>query len=232
MTTILTVDDDPEVLGTIFRALEREGFAVDQAQSAQEALDYLDGNRPDMIVLDIMMPGMDGLELCRLLRSNPALNNLPILFLSARTLTDDIVAGLDAGADDYVVKPFELKELNARVRAVLRRVPGGNPATEQPTRQVGDLLLDARNYQVTNHGTSVQLTATEFRLLEHLMVYAGEVHSIDTLLEEVWNYPPGTGDPNLVRAHIRNLRRKLESDPATPQYLKTIHGVGYVVSAE
>lgn len=230
--SILVVDDDPEVLGTTSRALSREGYHVDVSASAEQALQYLQNDTPDLMVLDIMMPRMDGLELCRLLRAQSQYNELPILFLSAKGQTEDVVAGLDVGGDDYIVKPFELAELSARVRALLRRVSDETDSGEVDSLQIGDLKLDARTFQVEGDSGVVQLTATEFKLLHHLMSHAGEVHSIDSLLTEVWGYPPGSGDPNLVRAHIRNLRRKAESDPGDPRYLRTIHGVGYIISDE
>jgi DNA-binding response OmpR family regulator len=231
MATILVVDDDSEVLGTTWRALTRDEHSVHLAESAALGLEYLQDTRPDLLILDIMMPEMNGLELCRLLRSKPEFINLPILFLSALGKTEDVVHGLDAGGDDYIVKPFELVELNARVRALLRRsLP---TAEEKKTMlQVGDLSLDARVFQASVADTAIQLTSTEYRLLEHLMRHAGEVHSVDGLLEAVWDYPQGTGDPNLVRSHIRNLRQKLEPDPGDPRYLQTVHGLGYIIQAE
>jgi DNA-binding response OmpR family regulator len=228
MSKILVVDDDPEVLGTTWRALTREGHEVGLAESAEQALDYLRDTKPNLVVLDIMMAEMDGLELCRLLRSRPEYNNLPILFLSALGETESVVVGLDAGGDDYVVKPFELTELSARVRALLRRTQQ-SVAAGQDLQEVGSLRLDPRTFQVSTERETVQLTSTEYRLLEHLMSHPGEIHSVERLLEVVWEYPPGTGDPNLVRAHIRNLRLKLEADPGKPRYVQTVHGLGYVV---
>jgi len=230
MATVLVVDDDSEVLGTTWRALTREGHDVHLSESAALGLEFLQDTRPDLLILDIMMPEMNGLELCRLLRSKPEYTDLPILFLSALGKTEDVVQGLDAGGDDYIVKPFELVELNARVRALLRR--STSPAEDKhDLLEVGGLTLDSRVFQAIVEGKAIQLTSTEYRLLERLMRHAGEVHSVDGLLENVWDYPPGTGDPNLVRSHIRNLRQKLEPDPRDPRYLQTVHGLGYIIPA-
>lgn len=229
MAHILVVDDDPDVLGTTSRALSREDHHVAVAESAEEALAYLQEKLPDLIVLDIVMPEMDGLELCRHLRARPEYTRMPILFLTARSETDDVVAGLDAGGDDYIVKPFKLTELSARVRALLRRY-APSQADSGDVLEIGGLKLDANTFQVAGDTGTVQLTATEFRLLYHMMSHPGQVQSTEGLLEAVWNYPSGSGDPNLVRAHIRNLRQKTELDSANPRHLLTIHGVGYVLS--
>ncbi|HQA68243.1 MAG TPA: response regulator transcription factor [Aggregatilineales bacterium] len=230
MASILIVDDDAEVLGTVWRALNREGHDVTLAESAEQARERIKQNRPDLVILDIMMPEKDGLAFCAELRKEEELRTLPILFLSAKWRTDDIVRGLDAGGDDYLTKPFELRELNARVRALLRRSP---PEEEQTTEiKVGDLVLDTQMFQVsTLHQKNIQLTATEYRLLHHLMSSPDQAHSVHDLLDAVWQYPKGTGDPDLVRAHIRNLRAKIEPDTRHPIYIHTIHGVGYMVKS-
>ncbi len=230
MTTILVVDDDAEVLGTVWRALSREGHEVLLAESAEQALERIDQQRPDLIILDIMMPQKDGLEFCQELRQDQFLRTTPVLFLSARWRTDDIVRGLDAGGDDYLTKPFELKELNARVRALLRRSPPDDDLHSKLS--VGGLTLDAKTFQVsTPHLKDVQLTSTEFRVLHHLMSRPNQTHSVHELLDAIWQYPRGTGDPDLVRAHIRNLRAKIEPDTRRPTFIHTIHGVGYMVRA-
>lgn len=228
---ILVVDDDEEVLGTVDRALQREGHNVITATSAAQARSLIREVLPDLLVLDIMMPETSGLELCAELRADPAYGTLPILFLTAMWRTDDIVRGLDAGGDDYLTKPFELKELKARVRALLRRSgPPAEPANTNEALSAGGLVLDPTTYQVTTRELgAVQLTSTEFRLLQHLVGAPGQAHSVRDLLDAVWEYPPGTGDADLVRAHIRNLRAKIEPDSSTPVYVVTIHGVGYMV---
>jgi DNA-binding response OmpR family regulator len=234
MAYVLIVDDDAEVLGTIWRALSRDGHEVALADSAAKAMEKIEQQRPDVLVLDIMMPQKDGLQFCRELRADAIYQTLPILFLSAKARTDDIVQGLDAGGDDYLTKPFELKELTARVRALLRRAP---PDTEAPPDEqrfsIGGITLDPRTFQVSTPGTrNIQLTSTEYRLLNHLMRHPNKAHSVRDLLTVVWQYPPGTGDPDLVRAHIRNLRAKLEPDSGNPIYVHTIHGVGYMIRSE
>ncbi len=230
MADILVIDDDSEVLGTVQRALSREEHEIRIAESPAQARSLLARHRPHLIILDIMMPGQDGLSFCKELRANPLYHELPILFLSARWRTDEIVQGLDAGGDDYLTKPFELKELTARIRALLRRYPPDESAKEPLI--VGGISLSPTTFQVsTELLKDTQLTSTEFRLLHHLMTAPDQAHSVRELLDRVWQYPPGTGDPDLVRAHIRNLRAKLEPDSSSPQFIHTIHGVGYMVKS-
>lgn len=227
MTYILAVDDDPEVLDTLGRVLERESFEVGLAKSAAEALVLLEQRVPSAMILDIMMPGMDGITLCRQLRRDTRFNALPILFLTAKGSTEDIVDGLDAGADDYVVKPFELAELRARIHALLRR--STRDSGTGAVLQLNDLKLDSDTYQVTIKGNRIQLTSTEHRLLRYLMENPNRALSPGHLLQVVWEYPPNTGDPDLVRAHVRNLRSKIEKN-SDRRYIRTIHGVGYMIS--
>ena len=227
MAYILAVDDDLEVLETLGRVLRREAFEVNLVNSGAEALNLVEKRHPDLMILDIIMPGMDGISVCRRLRQDPRFTALPILFLTAKGTTDDIVDGLDAGADDYVVKPFELAELRARIHALLRRSvreKGGNTVL-----QLNDLRLDSGTYQVYVGDDIIQLTSTEHRLLRYLMENPNRALSPGHLLQAVWEYPPNTGDPDLVRAHVRNLRAKIELDPKR-KYIRTIHGVGYMIS--
>jgi DNA-binding response OmpR family regulator len=229
MAYILAVDDDPEVLGTLGRVLEREGYEVTLASSGAQALGTLEKRKPDMAILDIIMPEMDGITLCRQLRRDARFTALPILFLTAKGSTDDIVNGLDAGADDYVVKPFELPELRARVTALLRR--GKRAPGEGTARlQLNDLILDSDTFQVLIKEEAIQLTSTEHRLLRYMLEHVNQALSLNHLLQAVWEYPPNTGDPDLVRAHVRNLRAKIEKDPHR-KYIRTIHGVGYMMSS-
>ncbi len=228
MTYVMAVDDDPEVLDTLGRVLERESFDVTLANSAAEAALHLEKRVPDVLILDIIMPGMDGVTLCRQLRRDPRFMSLPILFLTAKGSTDDIVDGLDAGADDYVIKPFELAELRARIHALLRR--SIRDAESGAVIQLNDLKLDSDTYQVYIKGYRVQLTSTEHRLLRYLMENPNRALSPSHLLQAVWEYPPNTGDPDLVRAHVRNLRAKIEKN-TDRRYIRTIHGVGYMISA-
>ena len=228
MAYIVAVDDDPEVLDTLGRVLEREAFDVGLANSGSEALTMLEQRVPDALILDIIMPGMDGITICRQLRRDPRFTALPILFLTAKGSTDDIVDGLDAGADDYVIKPFELAELRARIYALLRR--SVRDANTGAVLQMNDLKLDSDTYQVYIKGNRIQLTSTEHRLLRYLMENPNRALSPGHLLQAVWEYPPNTGDPDLVRAHVRNLRAKIEKN-TDRRYIRTIHGVGYMISA-
>src|SRR5215813_9231316 len=228
MPYILAVDDETDLLGTLSRVLSREGHEVGQASSASEAWQKIVYRRPDLIILDVMMPGTSGIQLCRQLRADNRYADLLILFLTARNDTDDVIAGLDSGGDDYVVKPFEIAELTARVRALLRR--GQRDEEKKPVLELGDIRLDSDTYQVQVQGEAMQLTATEHRLLRYLMEHASQALSPQKLLEAVWDYPPHTGDPDLVRAHIRNLRVKLEQGEGRTEHIKTIHGVGYMMT--
>ncbi len=227
MVHILAVDDDNEVLETVGRVLKHEAYEVSLANSAAQALTFLDKRMPDLMVLDILMPEMDGITLCRQLRRDSRYIPLPILFLTAKGGTDDIVSGLDAGADDYVVKPFELAELRARIAALLRR--GTRDKKTDAILQLNDLRLDSDTYQVQVDNQQIQLTSTEHRLLRYLMEHPNQALSPSHLLQAVWEYPPNTGDPDLVRAHVRNLRAKIERG-ARRKYIRTIHGVGYMIS--
>ncbi len=226
MTTIFAVDDDLEVLDTLGRVLRHEQYDVSLISSPLEALDELERQTPDLLILDIMMPEMDGVTVCRRLRQNPRFVALPILFLTAKGSTDDVVNGLDAGGDDYVVKPFELAELRARIAALVRR---GSRDKGSNLLQFGDLALDSGTYRAIIDNEEIQLTSTEHRLLRYLMEHPDQALSPGHLLQAVWEYPPNTGDPDLVRAHVRNLRAKIERDDH--RYIRTIHGVGYMISA-
>lgn len=229
---ILVVDDDPDVLGTLTRALGREGFHISTAMSGNEALEFLYKQVPDLVILDVMMPGLNGFEVCERIRNNHALDQMPVLFLTARGQTDDVVNGLDVGGDDYVVKPFELNELQARVRALLRRSERDILRINSHI-QVGMLQLDSDTCRVqAGDDEPIQLTSTEHRLLRYLMEHTNQALSPSHLLEAVWGYPPNTGDPDLVRAHIRNLRSKLDMLKQNIQFIKTIHGVGYMINSD
>lgn len=229
MTHIFAVDDENEVLQTLGRVLGREEYDVTLISSSLEAISMLEKQKPDLLILDIIMPEMDGVTLCRRLRRDPRFISLPILFLTAKGNVDDIVTGLDAGADDYVIKPFELPELRARISALLRR--GKREADNNAMLQLGDLRLDSDTYQAyAGDELNVQLTSTEHKLLRYLMEHPDQALSPSHLLQAVWEYPPNTGDPDLVRAHVRNLRAKLEKK-SRRRYIRTIHGVGYMISS-
>lgn len=226
---ILIIDDDIDVIGTLTRLLERQNYEVTGVTSGEAGLDMIRNRLPDLLILDIIMPEMSGLDVCRKLRSDDTYNWMPILFLSARNSTDDIVEGLDLGADDYITKPFEITELNARLRSLLRRAQRENP-NARTVITLGELSINSTTHEVITPKKTTQLTATEHRLLRFFMEHPEEALSPSVLLQEVWSYPSDAGDPDLVRAHVRNLRNKIETNPKSPQYLRTIHGVGYIMT--
>jgi DNA-binding response OmpR family regulator len=225
MSTILAVDDDPDVRGMISRALKREGYRVIEADDAHTALRLAQEERPNVIILDIMMGGMNGFELCENLRAMPFVDHTPILFLSVHQSAQYVAQALDCGGDDYLRKPFVARELNARVRALLRR------STDKRTSTQVALELNAVQNSVSVNGRSIVLTPTEYQLLDYLCHHLSQHHTAPKLLQDVWNYPPGAGDTALVRNHIRNLRRKIEVDPDHPSIILSLHGRGYMVQA-
>jgi DNA-binding response OmpR family regulator len=231
-TRILLVDDEKDLVWAVQHSLSDEGWEVLTAYDGVEALAVAQGHRPDLIILDVVMPRLDGLQVCRRLRRDPALAAVPILFLTVRSAIEDRIKGLDGGGDDYLVKPFDLGELKARVRALLRRVrsvPRGvsEAAGQGPLLVVDPLALDLSTCQVHVGEKTVQLTPTEFKLLHHLMTHPGEIFSGQQLLQQVWGYDPRAADPSVVRFHIRNLRIKLEANPARPVYIRTVPHHGY-----
>jgi DNA-binding response OmpR family regulator len=225
MATILAVDDDTEVRATLSRALRREGHRVIEADDAQMALRLAQEQRPEIIILDISLAGMNGFDLCANLRMMPYMNHIPILFLSVHQSAQYVAKALDSGGDDYMRKPFATRELSARVRALLRR------SVERRSQHCDMLELRPEIHAAVVNGKAVDLTPTEFGLLDFLCRNAAEHHSAPSLLEAVWGYPPGAGDTALVRNHIRNLRRKIEADPDHPRIIVALHGRGYTVSA-
>ncbi len=228
---ILIVDDDQIVARTLERSLRAGGFQVSVSYNGVEALQAARSNRPDLVVLDVMMPGMDGYEVCRQIRNDQLLEDLPVLFLSAKGKEEERITGFRVGADDYLSKPFNLDELYLRVRAILRRAMRQKEETkERPTiLQAGEYTLHVRSFQVIGPRGKINLTSVQFDLLYHLMSHAGEVFSPNRLLQEVWGYPHDAGSPDLVRVHIKNLRAKIEEDPSNPTFIQTVKGHGYVV---
>ena len=232
MATILVIDDDELVSRTLQRTLKIYGHHVMVSNSGTEGLQLAHRHRPDMFILDIMMPGADGYQVCRQIRGDPLLQELPVLFLTARLKDEDKIEGFRAGADDYLTKPFNMEELNLRVKAIMRRVNPPKPEPEDTSKVVaGDVVLDTRSFKVTTpYGTSL-LTNVQFDLIYHLMSNADQVFNSQQLLQDVWDYPRDTGSPELVRAHIKNLREKIEPEPGKPIYIRTIQGHGYTFSS-
>jgi len=247
---VLVVENDEIVARTIERSLRGDDFRVRVAYSGMEGLNLARQDPPDLVILDIIMPGMDGYEVCNIMRNDPQLAEVPILFLTAKIKDEDIIAGLKAGADDYITKPFNVDELVLRIRAVLRRAIETQEmltefATESDDRDpsesatdtqanllltIGDYKLDPRTFEVDtpDHGR-IRLTPIQFDLLYHLMSHAGEVFSPMRLLDEIWDYPSDRGSPDLVRVHIKTLRERIESDPRSPTFIRTVPGFGYTI---
>jgi len=218
---ILAVDDDDAIRTSLRLALEEEGWSVLEADSGESALLMFGRSDPDVVLIDIGLPQMDGFALCRELRRS---SDVPIVMVTARVETGDIVEGLEAGADDYLTKPFTPRELAARIRALLRRAQG--PPTSAGPMVVGDIEIVADEGVVRKGGEEVHLTRTEFKLLCEMAAHPGKVLSREQLLESVWGYDY-FGDGRLVDVHIRRLRTKVESDSAQPQYVVTVRGMGY-----
>ncbi len=221
--TVLIVEDDPDTANLVQLYLRRDGYKVLSAPDGREGLKLAQDAGPDLVVLDLMLPGMDGLEVCRELRRN---SNVPIIMLTARVEEEDRLEGLNLGADDYVTKPFSPRELAARVRAVLRRT-ARDAAEEGPLRLVvGDITVDLEKRTVQSGEDRVNLTPTEYRLLVLLMREPGRTFSRDQIIDRVFGYD-FDGFDRTVDAHVSNLRSKVEADPDKPRYLQTVYGVGY-----
>jgi len=220
-TRILTVEDDERIRMAVKLALEDEGWDVEEADSGEDALNAFTRKPADVVLIDIMLPGIDGFDVCRAIRR---VSDVPIVMVTARADTHDVVAGLEAGADDYLTKPFAPKELSARIRALLRRARASEPGAAQMV--FGDLEIIPDEGVVRVGGEEVHLTKTEFRLLVELGSNPGRVFSREVLLERVWGYGY-FGDGRLVDVHIRRLRTKVESDPANPRHVVTVRGLGY-----
>jgi DNA-binding response OmpR family regulator len=246
---ILVVEDDDTVALTIERCLRRENYKVTLASSGVQGLQLARRRIPDLVLLDVIMPGMDGFAVCKEMRADPVLSEVPIIFLTARAKEDDRITGFMAGGDDYLGKPFNVDELLLRIRAVLRRthlktsdVSGvgllKNSAEQKPGAHVSatneieikNFKLNVRTFELTTpKGVKILLTPVQYDLLFHFMTHPGEIFSPSRLLDEIWDYPSDAGSPDLVRVHIKNLRMRVEEDPAAPTFIETIPGYGYTV---
>jgi two-component system, OmpR family, response regulator MtrA len=218
---ILVVEDDPSIRELTERGLRNAGFDVRTAATGDDGLERFRADRPDLVVLDVMLPGRDGLEVCRAIRASSA---VPVVMLTARSDTIDVVVGLEAGADDYVTKPFEMPELVARVRAALRRATRTDPSDD--VFRLGPVRVDVAAHTVERADERIELTPTEFRLLVELGRHAGNVLSREQLLDRVWGYDY-LGDSRLVDAAVQRLRAKIEPEPSHPRVIETVRGVGY-----
>ncbi len=225
MKTVLVVDDEPIVREVVVRYLEREGYRTLEAGDGDAARDALARTSPDLVVLDVMLPGTDGLELCRWIRST---SQLPVIMLTARGEEADRIVGLELGADDYVTKPFSPRELAARVKSVLRRSDRADESAER--LEFGDVELERATREVRKAGVELRLTAKEFDLLWFLASHPRRVFSRDQLMASVWGYTAAF-DTGTVTVHVRRLREKVEDDPSEPRYLETVWGIGYRLAA-
>ncbi|HMA34842.1 MAG TPA: response regulator transcription factor [Chloroflexia bacterium] len=227
---ILVVDDDHHITRLVQAYLEQEGYQVRTAATGTDGLHLLRHTRPDLLLLDLMLPDRSGWDLTRLIRQDPALSTLPIILLTARVEDTDKILGLELGADDYITKPFNPREVVARVRALLRRV-GGGPPPVPAVLQVGALRLDVAGHQVTLAQQSIEVTPTEFALLQVLVTHPGQVFTRLQLIEQALG-SSYAGLERTVDSHIRNLRKKIEPDPTAPRYIQAVFGVGYRLRRE
>ncbi len=251
--SILVIEDDEIVARTIERCLRGGEFRVRLASSGVEGLRAARREVPNLVILDVIMPGMDGYAVCREMRGDPVLVEVPILFLTAKTKDEDKITGFTAGADDYLGKPFNVDELILRIRAILRRtrrseqqeasIAPGLEAGEQRGSErgsqgeriitIGKYSLNTRTYEfIGPKSGKIRLTPVQYDLLYHLMNHPGEIFSPARLLDEVWDYPSDAGSPDLVRVHIKNLRERIEEDPRNPKFIRTIAGYGYTIQPE
>ena len=221
MATVLVVDDEPIVREVVVRYLEREGYATLETGNGNDARALVERESLDLVVLDVMLPGTDGLELCRWIRAR---SELPVILLTARGEEADRIVGLELGADDYVTKPFSPRELAARVRTVLRRASNGDAPAQRLS--FGEVELEAETREVRRAGVEVRLTAKEFDLLWFLASHPRRVFGRDQLMSRVWGYEAAL-DTGTVTVHVRRLREKIEDDPSSPRHLQTVWGVGY-----
>jgi DNA-binding response OmpR family regulator len=246
---ILVIEDDYIVARTIERSLHGDEYHITLASRGEKGVVIARQNPPDLVILDIIMPDMDGYQVCRAMRSDPILAETPILFLTAKVKPQDKIAGFNAGADDYLCKPFNVDELILRVQAILRRTKLVTANQEKNVTfhnhadangnslpahclVIENFVLDTRTFELSTPGHGkIRLTPLQFDLLYHLMTHPGETFSPSRLLDEVWDFPSGKGSPDLVRVHIKTLRERIENDPSLPTFIRTIPGRGYTVGS-
>ncbi|MDA8196373.1 MAG: response regulator transcription factor [Actinomycetota bacterium] len=223
-TTVLIAEDEESFVDAITLGLRKEGFNVEIARDGREALDQFELVSPDVILLDVMLPKISGIDVCKTIRNT---SQVPIIMVTARTSELDTVVGLEVGADDYVAKPFRMRELTARIRAVLRRAPSSPQSEdEEELLEIGEITLDTARHELRVKGTPVALPLKEFELLELLMSNPNRVMTRDMIIDRVWG-PYHTSDTKTLDVHIKRLRTKIEPDPATPSYITTVRGLGY-----
>ncbi len=221
---IVMIEDEPDIVQLVRYGFEKEGFQLESFTRAHEGLESLKKKTADLVLLDILLPDMNGLEICKRMRADDRLKNVPVIFLTAKGEEIDRVLGLELGADDYVVKPFSPRELLARVKAVLRRRE--RPAEQAEVIEFGDILLDCRTQSITVRGSADDVSTLEFKLLHFLATHPGRIFSRDMLLDQVWGQDRFV-TPRTIDVHIRRLREKVEAFPNEPRYLLTVRGAGY-----
>ncbi len=226
VTKVLVVEDEEAFLDAVTIGLEREGFDVTVARDGAQALESFANDEPDLVLLDLMLPRVSGVDVCREIRNR---SKVPIIMVTAKSSEVDVVVGLEVGADDYITKPYRMRELIARMRAVLRRSDDTTPESEEPSEGpivVGDVALDAERHEVTIRGEKVSLPLKEFELLSLLLANAGRVLPRDTLIDRVWGHDY-VGDTKTLDVHVKRLRAKVEDEPSSPSRIVTIRGLGY-----
>jgi phosphate regulon transcriptional regulator PhoB len=226
---MLVVDDEPDIVELVSYNLKKEGFDVASASDGEEALGMIKKGDFDFLILDLMLPRIQGMELCRILRNDPKTAQIPIIMLTAKGEEVDRIIGLETGADDYMTKPFSPRELIARVKAVMRRL--SEMAETPQVVRIGDLEINKETYSVSKKNVPVMLSSTEFKLLLYLVERKGKIFSRDQLLDAVWK-DEAFVEPRTVDVHIRRLRTQVEDDPSEPKYIKTRRGIGYYVEAD
>lgn len=224
---ILIIEDEANIMELVAYNLEKEGWVVSRAATGEDGWEKVQNEHPDLVILDLMLPGIDGMEVCRRIRQTKLTRDIPIIILTAKAEEADRVLGLESGADDYVTKPFSPRELVARIRAILRRVDKSfSEAEEKETLVLGPIKMDLRRHKVFVRDEEINLTPKEFDLLHLLLSHPGRAFSREYLLENLWGYE-FFGDTRTVDVHVRRLRQKIEEDPAQPYWLETVRGVGY-----